>query len=435
MALPVMTYNQLTGDNALSSGAGPATAINGAAGAVTGAHTGGVLSSTIQLPAGTDLSLVAVDGSHVIHLGTAAGGRHISKITAKDDGLDTVTLQDSFTISSGASAVSWAIGGKRQNQYGDTTWNDCKDAYSGWAHELEDGATFVLGVAIDTINADGSEGKFIIRPAAGHNPTIDLNGSKRYYSSTTSGQHFDIVDMAFLNSGSWGGASPCYINHGNCVVSFLRNDVNGAGMAYAFNGAASGAYTVNNNTIYNVDQAVGQGVIVGGRASLTALGNSITGCLGESIKAGNSSSFPATMIGWNTCYKNGKGIIVSGNLDQDGGRVWLLFNTVDSNTGDGLEATPATLGDFPTLQMRGNNFTNNGGWGRNLSVDVGLKATDDSDYNNSWNNTAGNDNNVPVAANDTSVDPEYVSIAGGSEDYGLQASSPLKASVPSGPSA
>ena len=132
---PVISYNASSGSDTAASGAGPAVAITGSG----AAHTSGVASTTIQLTNSPDLSGVATDGSAAIWLNTPSGSRHLSKITAVDDGADTVTVEDSFNIASGGSAVDYAIGGERASLVNDTDRPDWEDILTGWVFEFAEG--------------------------------------------------------------------------------------------------------------------------------------------------------------------------------------------------------------------------------------------------------------------------------------------------------
>lgn len=151
MALPTIHFNSSTGSDTAASGAGPGDGTTGGS-AVTGigaAHTGGSASTTITLTNTPDLSAVLADGSHAIWLDTASG-RKWSKITAVDDGADTVTVEDSFNIAAG-SPVDYAIGGKRLDINSTNSRNLLVTSLKpGWKVDLEDG-TYTLTSRIDIL--------------------------------------------------------------------------------------------------------------------------------------------------------------------------------------------------------------------------------------------------------------------------------------------
>lgn len=433
MALPIFTYNSSTGSDTVS-GAGPSTGITGAAGASTGIHTGGAATNVLEVYGTPNLSTVAVDGSAAILIDTPAGGRHLTKITGitTPSAATQITVQDSFTISSGASALAWGIGGKRKTFANDTTWNDMKDVYSGWAWELEDDATHVLPVNCGSINAvGGTDGFFIIRPASGHTPTIDINGSKRFYNPSTSSQYVIIEDIIFINSGSWVGASPVYINASNSVIIFRRNTVSGAGMAYGFSSAStSGCYIIEDNKIFDIDQSTAEGIITSGRSTIIARRNEIFGC-GIAIKAGGSSSYPQGTIEQNFLHDNTRGIDCTGIMDQDGAYLSIRRNTLLNNTNEAIYCHPTSVGVFPYLEIYGNILMGSG-VGVDTSTDIANLASGASDRNHFYNNTADR-TNWPIGPNDTSGDPLFVDGVGPVYDISLQSGSPAEASSPTGP--
>lgn len=176
MGNPVIVYNASTGSDTAASGAGPATAVTGSA----AAHTNGVSSTTVTFTNSPDLSGVAADD--ILWLNTASGARHLSKITAVDDGADTVTVEDSFTIGSG-SAVDYAIGGKRQTWEADGGNPDLEDAKDGWIFELEDG-TYNVSQAIAISQGDDAAGPVVIRGAIGHGPLVRASGTTDLFDVT-----------------------------------------------------------------------------------------------------------------------------------------------------------------------------------------------------------------------------------------------------------
>ena len=176
MAFPTIVYNASTGSDTAASGAGPATAITGSG----AAHTSGIASTTIEFDNSPDLSGVATDGSAAVWLNTSAGGRHLSKITAVDDGADTVTVEDSFTIASGGSAVDYAIGGKRAFWEADTTNADWVDSKSGWTHELNDG-TYLLTTRVNPQAGDDTDGPITFKATNKRLALISTTTSKAFF--------------------------------------------------------------------------------------------------------------------------------------------------------------------------------------------------------------------------------------------------------------
>jgi hypothetical protein len=151
MALPVIIVDSATGSDATSSGAGPGdgTTSGSVLSGTTNASTNGT-GLIVTLPAGTDLSNVLTDGSHVIFLNdSTAGARNFGKITASagsGGATPTVTVANAFGLT--LSSKSWAIGGKRASLGGSTTSyklieNNAAagDALPGWTIRFKSGHT------------------------------------------------------------------------------------------------------------------------------------------------------------------------------------------------------------------------------------------------------------------------------------------------------
>lgn len=137
------------GSDSNASGAGPSTALTGTAAST---NTGTGATQVVTLDAGTDLTNVATDGSHIIYLAdTAAGGRNFAAINAKagsGGATPTVTVEQAFTAS--LSSKSWAIGGKRFSLNSTTTRklfennSSTGDMVGGWRVRLASGYTETL---------------------------------------------------------------------------------------------------------------------------------------------------------------------------------------------------------------------------------------------------------------------------------------------------
>ena len=168
MALPTVKINNSTGSDTAASGAGPATAVTGTA----AAHTNGSASTTITLTNTPNLSGVATDGSAVLWLKTSSG-RQFSKITAVDDGADTVTVEDSFNISAGT-PVNYAIGGKRATLDNTDTRALFADSKAGWTIDLEEtGSNYTITSTLTiTCAGDGTNGYIHLTSSSVTRPLI-----------------------------------------------------------------------------------------------------------------------------------------------------------------------------------------------------------------------------------------------------------------------
>jgi hypothetical protein len=97
-----IVFNSSTGSDTAASGCGPGTAVTG-----TGASLNAT--TTVDLSADTpDLSGVSV--GDLLWVQTSSG-RQFSPVATVDDGTDTITVDDAFTVTE--SSRTWAIGGKR----------------------------------------------------------------------------------------------------------------------------------------------------------------------------------------------------------------------------------------------------------------------------------------------------------------------------------
>src|SRR6516165_11952684 len=95
MAFPVIIVDSATGSDTNTSGAGPGTAVTGTAASTNAGGT------TVTVDAGTNLSGIATDGSHVLYLNdTTAGHRRWSKITGTSGSggaTPTITVNEAYT--------------------------------------------------------------------------------------------------------------------------------------------------------------------------------------------------------------------------------------------------------------------------------------------------------------------------------------------------
>lgn len=426
MALPTIKYDATTGSDTAASGAGPTTAVTG----VASAHTGGVASTTITLTNAPDLSGVATDGSAAIWLATGAGVRHISKITAVDDGADTVTVEDSFTISSGT-PVDYAIGGERQSFNYDTSNNDWNDWKAGWGAQLN--GTFTLANSFAPPAGDATDGttRVFAKPGYVSRPILDLTTPNTFVPSA----NCTWKDIRFLYTGT--ATNAALFDNGttrNCMV-FFNCEFDAINRGYCFNNRGSGTALFVDCEFKNANQTVAIGVRTASfRTSMQFLRCSIHNCGGDGFFADPSDSTPAISLIDCTIYNNGgDGINLSTFTDASaGGFVMIKECTIDGNTGDGIAITGGA--NDSNITIDGNSISNNGGYGINASATIGNNGVF-VDYNDIFNNTSGSLNNITGGDNDITSDPLYTSTTPGSEDYTPQSGSPLIDLVPGGPTA
>lgn len=190
MALPTILFNS-GGSDTLASGAGPTTALTGSNASTSG--TGLV----VTLDGSPDLSGVPTDGSAVLLLiDSTAGARNFSKITAVDNGADTVTVSNAFRTS--ASGLSWAIGGKRLTISGTTSRKLFEnnsgdgDAMPGWILEMESGYTETVTANIRIRRSgDTTDGPITLRGTAGAatTPILTANFNATLFTSGAGNYH------------------------------------------------------------------------------------------------------------------------------------------------------------------------------------------------------------------------------------------------------
>lgn len=169
MAVPTILIDSATGSDSAASGAGPSTALTGTAASTNGGGT------VVTLDAGTVLTGVATDGSHVIYLiDSTTGHRRFSKIVGSagsGGGTPTVTVNEAFTGS--LSGLSWAIGGKRASVFSATStllWNNnaaAGDAMPGWTVEMQNGHAENMTGTQFFCNGDSTDGFITLRGVAG----------------------------------------------------------------------------------------------------------------------------------------------------------------------------------------------------------------------------------------------------------------------------
>lgn len=166
MAFPVVLVNSATGSDTAASGAGPGTAITGAAGVSAGDGL------SVTLDGSPDLSGVATDGSAVLFFNdTTAGNKNFVKITAVNNGTKVVTVANAlgFTLTK-----AWAIGGKRASIAGTLSIklfsnnSAAGDALPGWAVEMENAHAETIAATYTLRRAgDGTIGPIELRGTAG----------------------------------------------------------------------------------------------------------------------------------------------------------------------------------------------------------------------------------------------------------------------------
>ena len=424
MALPVILVDSATGSDTQASGAGPATALFG----TTDASTDGT-GLIVTLTAGTDLTNVAVDGSHVIYLADAtAGNRNFGKITAKagsGGATPTVTVSNAFGLS--LTTKSWAIGGKRAS-IGSTTssklYNNnsaAGDLKPGWIVEFSSGhaeaitATFRIRCVGDT-----TTGPIVFRAASGYATMPEISVNVADYAAEIIGASVKLSDIAIKRTGSctYGVVmSGSYGNLDKCKIYGTANFTNDVVYVNTASNSVVSSCTILNAGRYGIH-------LIGDAAFLRVVSNYISGAVSHGINVVNASGIA---IGNIIVGSGGDGI--NHSTSSTGYRSFqIIGNTINGNTGDGIEIT--TTSDASTGDLVLNNIlSNNGAYGLNMSgaSDVVLSGASFTALGNqTYNNTSGAYksttagyayNACPWASGDTGLNPTFTNSGAG--DYSI----------------
>lgn len=415
MALPTILVNSATGSDTQASGAGPSTALFG----TTDASTDGA-GTTVTLTAGTDLTNVATDGSHVIFLNdTTAGARNFGKITGKagsGGATPTVTVANAFGLS--LSSKSWAIGGKRAS-IGSTTSRKLVenngttgDALAGWVVECESGHTEALTAALNIrVTGNTTDGMFTFRGASGTRPVLSFNINSGCISLRNAKILIHGFELKNTNATKTTSAGVEMLGSASIVRDMKIDD--------ATDKFANGVTIRDSGGLVDrcrVGNCAGVGIVGTITSFLRSriIGCTVFACGSHGVAL--NGDFVALTLAYNLLYGNaGDGI----NIDADAGdisRQWtILGNTIDGNTGDGIEIANDLA--TPTLIIN-NLLTNNGGYGLKLS-----HASATATYvagspiqiynNNTYGNTSGAYLPTGAGSADPGLDPSYVNAAAG----------------------
>ncbi len=394
MVQPVILYSESTGSDTAASGAGPATAVTGSS-ATNGAGNIVILDGT------PDLSGVAVDD--MLYATTAAGVRHLSQITAVNDGADTVTTEDLLALGGG---VVWAIGGKRKTLTGEVTRNDLDDAKAGWDFEFDSGTYLCLDHGSNILTgfpATLAAGGVTVRASssATTRPILTWTGEVSLFDlfsddlvlegmacSNTTATTTDARCVK-MQSNSSIHASDCTFD-ANFPISVDASTVILTGGSITSSGEHHGIQSFNESYVElsNVDVSdCDIGVFRSdGVGALHLLGCRIHGCSSQGVNiAMNGTSRGYSSVTNTVCHGNSSdGLLLSGTVNISTGHVEIVNNIFSSNGGRGISA--------------GSN------------VDLLVLA----DFNAFHNNTSGALNNISAGANDVTLtaDPFIDSASG-----------------------
>ena len=362
MALPVILVDSATGSDTQASGAGPSTALFG----TTDASTDGA-GTTVTLTAGTDLSGVATDGSHVIYLAdSTAGARNFGKITGTSGSggaTPTVTVANAFGLS--LSGKSWAIGGKRASVWGTNSkklFNNNSgngDAMPGWIVEMQSGHTETSSASMDLYRAgDATSGRIILRGASGAatRPVITYSGVSWAMIMRANYQMLQDFDVACSAAAVHGVR---HYSAGICSSKGIKIYKSGSG-------SIGIGFLVDSNLNLVEDcrlQDCATGISVSSRYN-SIFRNYVVGA--STVGIVNSDTI-GNSICHNICVSCAKGIEHSGTANIALGNVDIFFNTIDQSTGDGLKVSGAAGTGGMGLRIQNNQITNSGGYNLHFS--------------------------------------------------------------------
>ena len=391
MTLSTLTYDPVSGSDTAASGAGPATAITGSA-ATNGSG------NVVNLDGSPDLSGVSVND--VLWVNLASTVRTLTRITAVDDGADTVTTEDTLVLSS----ESWAIGGKRKTLQADVEYSDISQGKAGWTFSLEDGADYVFATrasASDPI-VEITEASTV---ADGPIKVVTANGANPVILTWSSGGHF--LDMAVSSDVEFDGAS-------SYAGMTIRNTTS-VSVGARFMETASSAFLgfkASHLTIlchglvwqgadahlmfHQCDlRSVGaDGLDLGGTRVQAILDDVILhNCGASGLISGGGQTGGLSMRG---CVVRDNG--ASGIKIEGGQKHWLFHisnNVFHDNTNDGIGIKSTINQDLGPGLLVNNVFTGNGGYGITAGSDIsgGMNCLL-VHYNAFRNNTSGRTNNI-----------------------------------------
>lgn len=405
MAFPTIIFNASTGSDTAASGAGPAAAVTGTA----AAHTGGVASTTITLTNSPDLSGVATDGSAALWMKTASGVRQFSKITGADNTAKTVTVEDSFTIEE-ASAVDYAIGGKR------ATWDNADsrsllaDVKPSWTIETETDQT-ITSALTGKVAGSTAAGVITWRGASETIRTITQSADTPHFNSyaTNIPTWWNFEYLKFQNSNAT--KTSAYGIYADAGIWNLSRCIFGDATNKLYRGVSRASNAHQCNIVDCEVKYCDFGLVPSGSSILRATGLYVHDCTYNGILSENGQVILSNSI----IENNGS----DGIKEAGTPTVYILENcTIHGNGGDGIElVNPASQ----LLRIQNCNITKNNGYG--IKAHANQRLTKPFvDYNNfgtgTTANSSGNVLNIDAGPHDLNVDPQYTDADAGDFSVG-----------------
>lgn len=418
MARPTITYSSM-GSNTAASGAGPATAHTGSA------HNNGS-GTTIYLPS-ADYSDVATDGSAAIWLNVTSGNRHLFRITAVDNGANTVTVHTAPVAISSGSPVSFAIGGERLHMENDTSRKDWADAESGWTYNFRAG-TYTLTSAISTgAIGDHTDGPVRFVSDDPGNISVVFDRTTDFHTVETASGGSMLYDGITFSRSSGSSLHQAFRLISSDWISIRRCIINATGMDYGIIAAGE------NVAVY--DTEIFGASVMGGQITDNCILErcSIHDNTSYGLLVAVNSATERAILNRNLFYDNGNsGVVVSSTTDTT--LVHVTNNLFYGNSSHGFEISTTGGVDSCMMNFVGNSCVSNGGYGASIAADQ-VNLFGHVDYNHYYDNDSGARNNLPAGDNDQSGDPLFTNVTDGSENFTPGSGSPLLSNGAQAPTA
>lgn len=416
MAFPTILVDSATGSDSLSSGAGPATAVNGTAASV------GATATSVSITDAVDLSGVATDGSACLYyIDSTAGHRNFDRITgvSGSSGAWTVTVANGFSTTTGP--FSWAIGGKRASIGSASSRllfdnnSAAGDAMPGWTIQLEDGHSETLSAELIFRRAGNStSGPIYLQGAPGFTtrPLLTFSNNGRCLSIAVDGIHLKDFEMQNTNASKTSSEAIAPGANGSSSRSTVRN----VKISDATNNfwRAVGWYNSSPVNIIDCDfghcaeSAIGQS---SGAAEIQLQNCWVHDCTSHGVSMGANSAAWSIFLGNIFSGNGGDGINDSNGDAGNLYNMWVIGNTFYNNTSSGINSS-GRIG-----RIANNIFSNNGAYGINLGSlsDAALRYAQTMILNNDfYSNTSGkyNPSTLGVSENEQTANPTFTNAAG-----------------------
>lgn len=419
MAIPTILVNSASGSDTQASGAGPSTALFGTTDASTDA-TGLI----VTLTAGTVLTGVATDGSHVIYLAdTTAGARNFGKITGSagsGGATPTVTVANAFGLS--LSGKSWAIGGKRAS-IGATSSRKlfdnnsaAGDAMPGWIVEMESGHSETLSARLVLRRGgDNTDGPITLQGTSGAATLPILTFSVNGDCLTPNADGIQLINFELQNSNATKTASKAIDPNAETLIRSVKisHSTNkfwkGIVSAVADQGLVIESCEIGHCASTGIELNIAITEV-----PIELLNNCIHDCgsHGVDIAANVLSHF---IVLWNIFESNtGDGLrFIGGTSDVRMVGSTYIGNVFYANTSSGLNIGQTGRVALGATNIRNNIFMSNGAYGINFSgspTSARLKNyLVQISHNDFYNNTSGkySPSDAPSVSEQT-VDPGFV---------------------------